>query len=61
MRALAAVLQRWMEETDDFPAAYRVRDDHTDRVTGVQFGTRIPPLRHAEPPPAEERWGRQGP
>jgi hypothetical protein len=50
-----------MEETDDFPAAYRVRDDHTDRITGVQFGTRIPPLRNPEPPPADQRWGGRRP
>ena len=56
-RELAMVLQEWMEETDDFPPSYRTRDDHTDRVTGAQFGTRIPPLRNPEPPPPEERWG----
>ena len=61
VRALAGVLQEWMEETDDFPAWYRVRDDHTDRVTGVQFGTSIPPLRNPDPPPPEERWGERGP
>ncbi len=58
---LTEVLQEWMEDTDDFPAAYRVRDDHTDRITGVHFSTRIPPLRDAELPPAEERWGNSGP
>ena len=61
VRRLAAVLQAWMEETDDFPAAYRVRDDHTDRITGVQFSTKIPPLRNPEPPPPDQRWGTQGP
>jgi N-sulfoglucosamine sulfohydrolase len=61
VRELAGVLQAWMEETDDFPAAYRVRDDHTDRITGVQFGTKIPPLLQPEPPPAHERWGTPGP
>jgi hypothetical protein len=50
-----------MEETDDFPAAYRVRDDHTDRVSGVQFSPNIPPLRHSDPPPADQRWGTRGP
>jgi N-sulfoglucosamine sulfohydrolase len=60
-RRLAAVLQSWIERTDDFPAAYRVRDDNTDRITGVPFTTRIPPLRNADPPPAAERWGRPGP
>jgi arylsulfatase A-like enzyme len=61
VRQLAAVLQTWMEETDDFPAVWRVREDHTDRITGVQFGTRIPPLRNPVPPPAEQRWGTRGP
>jgi arylsulfatase A-like enzyme len=61
VRELAAVLQDWVERTDDFPAAYRVRDDHTDRVTGVQFSTVIPPLREADVPPVEDRWGMQGP
>ena len=61
MRELAAVLQAWMEETDDFPAAYRVRDDHTDRITGVQFSTKIPPLRNPEPPPAGPAVGHSGP
>lgn len=61
VRQLAAVLQAWMEETDDFPAAYRVRDDHTDRITGVQFSTKIPPLRNPEPLPPDQRWGTQGP
>ncbi len=61
VRELAGVLQAWMEETDDFPAAYRVRDDHTDRITGVQFGTSIPPLRNPDPPPPDQRWGTRGP
>jgi N-sulfoglucosamine sulfohydrolase len=61
VRELAAALERWMEGTDDFPAAYRVRDDNTDRVTGVQFNTNIPPLREADVPPPEKRWGKQGP
>jgi arylsulfatase A-like enzyme len=61
VRELAGVLQEWMEQTDDFPAAYRVRDENTDRITGVPFTTKIPPLRNAEVPPASERWGTQGP
>jgi arylsulfatase A-like enzyme len=53
LRELAAVLQKWMEETEDHPAAYRVRDDNTDRITGLPFTTKIPPLRNADvPPPA---------
>lgn len=59
--ALAAVLQEWIEQSDDFPAAYRVRDNDTDRITGVQFTTRIPPLRNRDVPPPDERWGRKGP
>jgi N-sulfoglucosamine sulfohydrolase len=61
VRRLAAVLQAWMEGTDDFPAAYRVRDDNTDRITGVPFTTRIPPLRNADLPPLKDRWGTPGP
>jgi hypothetical protein len=55
------VLQAWMEGTDDFPATYRVRDDNTDRITGVQFTTKIPPLRNDQLPPPAQRWGTQGP
>jgi N-sulfoglucosamine sulfohydrolase len=61
VRELAAVLQEWMESTDDFPAAYRMRDDNTDRVSGVLFNSRIPPLRNPEPPAPEQRWGTPGP
>jgi arylsulfatase A-like enzyme len=58
---LTALLEEWIEGTDDFPAAYRVRDDNTDRITGAMVTTRIPPLRDPDPPPAPERWGTQGP
>jgi N-sulfoglucosamine sulfohydrolase len=61
IRELAIVLQEWMEHTDDFPAAYRIRDDHTDRISGVQFDTRIPPLRKTALPPPDQRWGTEGP
>jgi N-sulfoglucosamine sulfohydrolase len=61
VRELAAVLQEWMEQSDDFPAAYRVRDDNTDRITGVPFTSKIPPLRNPDVPPPSERWGRPGP
>ena len=61
VRQLAAVLQAWMEETDDFPAAYRVRDDHTDRITGVQFSTKIPPLREPGAAAAGPAVGHSGP
>ncbi len=61
VRRLAGVLQEWVERSDDFPATYRVRDDNTDRLTGVQFSTWIPPLRHPDVPAPEARWGTQGP
>jgi arylsulfatase A-like enzyme len=60
-RSLAAVLQQWIEDTDDFPAQWRVRDDNTDRVTGLPFSPWIPPLRDSVPPPREQRWGVRGP
>lgn len=47
-RDLAAVLSSWMEETGDFPPTMRVRDDHTDRLTGVWFSDRIPEMRHTD-------------
>jgi arylsulfatase A-like enzyme len=61
VRELAGVLESWIEGSDDFPAAYRVRDDNTDRVTGVPFTTKIPPLRNPDPPTGADRWGTQGP
>ena len=61
VRELAAMLQQWMEQSDDFPAAYRVRDDNTDRITGVPFTSKIPPLRNPDLPPPSQRWGQQGP
>jgi N-sulfoglucosamine sulfohydrolase len=61
VRDLAAVLQAWMEQSNDFPAAYRVREDNTDRITGLPFTSRIPPLRNVEIPPSKERWGQPGP
>lgn len=45
-RELAAVLDRWMDETGDFPPDRRVRDDHTDRRTGVWFSEKISPMRN---------------
>lgn len=50
-RELAATLSQWIEDTDDFPPTARVRDDHTDRMTGVWFSDQIPPMRHAEAVP----------
>lgn len=51
-RRLAALLQQWMDETGDFPAWVRTRPDDTDRVTGVKFTTRYPPMLNAEVPPS---------
>jgi N-sulfoglucosamine sulfohydrolase len=59
VKALAGVLQEWMEQSDDFPAAYRVRDDNTDRITGVPFTPKIPPLRNTDLPPPDQRWGKR--
>jgi hypothetical protein len=56
---LAGILQDWLEHSDDFPAAYRVRDDNTDRITGIPFSNKIPPLRNPELPPADQRWGKR--
>jgi arylsulfatase A-like enzyme len=59
VRDLSKVLQEWIEESGDFPPAYRIRDDNTDRITGVPFSTRIPPLRNPDVPPPADRWGRR--
>jgi arylsulfatase A-like enzyme len=59
VRDLSTVLQEWIEGSGDFPSAYRVRDDNTDRITGVPFSTKIPPLRNADVPPPAERWGKR--
>ena len=45
VRELTEVLDRWIEETGDFPPTRRRRDDNTDRVSGVKFTAEIPPLR----------------
>ncbi|MFH5834291.1 sulfatase [Halalkalibaculum sp. DA3122] len=45
-RELAQVLDDWSQQTGDFPPYYRVRDDHTDRMTGVWFSKEIPPMRN---------------
>ena len=44
---LTTVLEEWIEGTDDFPAAYRVRDDNTDRITGAMITTT--PTRRRRP------------
>jgi len=61
VRRLADVLEDWIEQSDDFPATYRIRDDNTDRITGVQFTNKIPPLRNPDVPSANQRWGTPGP
>jgi N-sulfoglucosamine sulfohydrolase len=61
VRRLAGVLENWIEQSDDFPATYRIRDDNTDRITGVQFTSKIPSLRNPDVPPPNQRWGTQGP
>jgi N-sulfoglucosamine sulfohydrolase len=61
VRRLAGVLEDWIEQSDDFPATYRIRDDNTDRITGVQFTSKIPPLRNPDVPPVNQRWGIPGP
>ncbi len=44
-REYSRVLENWIETTGDFPSYYRIRDDHTDRWTGVRFQQLIPPMR----------------
>ena len=43
-RQLSGVLDAWIERTEDFPPSRRRRADNTDRVTGVKFSQRVPPL-----------------
>lgn len=44
-KELEAALDRWIEETGDFPPQRRRRDDNVDRVTGQRISRDIPPLR----------------
>lgn len=44
IRTLMARLEQWMAETGDVPPERRRRDDNIDRLTGVKFTTRNPPL-----------------
>ena len=39
------VLDKWMEETGDFPPWKRRRGDNTCRITGVKYTQEIPPMR----------------
>ena len=43
-RQLSRVLDDWIDRTEDFPPNRRRRADNTDRVTGVKFSRKIPPL-----------------
>ena len=44
VRELVRVLDQWIDETGDFPPQQRRRDDNTDRITGVKFTRKIPPM-----------------
>lgn len=41
---LARVLEQWSKDTGDFPPWKRRRADTSDRMTGVVFSNKIPPL-----------------
>lgn len=41
---LMSVLERWKEETGDYPPSERRRGDNTDRITGVKFTKDIPEM-----------------
>ena len=43
-RQLSRVLDAWIEETEDFPPSRRRRADNTDRISGVKFSQKVPPL-----------------
>ncbi len=45
---LTHVLDQWIDETGDFSPMTRRRDDNTDRITGVKFTPKIPPMREKE-------------
>jgi len=42
-------LQKWMEDTDDFPSTYRTRRDHTDRISGIRYYFEVPDLENDLP------------
>jgi len=44
IQQMMARLERWMAETGDVPPERRRRDDNIDRLTGVKFTRRNPPL-----------------
>ena len=43
-RQLSRVLDAWIERTEDFPPSRRRRADNTDRISGVKFSQKVPPL-----------------
>ena len=43
-RELSRVLDAWIERTEDFPPSRRRRADNTDRISGVKFSQKVPPL-----------------
>ena len=43
-RELSRVLDGWIDRTEDFPPSRRRRADNTDRVSGVKFSQKVPPL-----------------
>lgn len=43
-RTLSRVLDDWIDRTGDFAPSRRRRADNTDRVTGVKFSQKVPPL-----------------
>ena len=42
-------LEKWIEDTNDFPPTYRTRRDNTDRITGVKYFSRVPELENDLP------------
>jgi arylsulfatase A-like enzyme len=46
---LLVELQKWIQETDDFPPTYRTRRDHTDRITGIRYYFQNPELENDLP------------
>ncbi len=51
VQALMARLEQWMAATGDVPPERRRRDDNVDRLTGVKFTSRNPPLIDGQPTP----------
>ena len=44
LQKLGRVLDQWKEQTGDFPSWERRRGDHTDRIMGIHFSNKIPPM-----------------